>query len=795
MKLYIIHPGIQHSPYLANATLRSGLFKKVTLLTSILFNQSNYLVGILKKRVKPIDDDVMIVNHYLYTLLFEVSKFVHNKIVVNNQNQSHNNPIYFWQQVFGYLCLLRIWLDRKNCMVICFETAGWPVTKYCKKWGIPVIMDFASISHEKAKELGINETKCGIAVKTKERQYIDYALFCSQFCKESFEDKTSSKKNIILYLGAEQKITISNESFNNKIFTDKSFIKVSFIANLEYRKGLDFLLEALLIYQEAKNLEVYLIGRLSKDWVDTYMDGRKLPSNVTLHYQTALPQQELFTFLAEQHFDLNIQPSRFDSFAMVVPETMMLGIPNILSPYVGAGEMIDHLKNGYRMQTLDAVSILEAIKLYASLSIQEINTLREKVLIKASQMTWDSYYQQTAKVFQQILAPKKSIKISFIVEFPTQFEVPFYQFIAQQLLTIKQKDTHNEDITWQFDVIFTNVNEDYADRELKQKVNWGFDLFENYNFFNAKKGESLESIHQILVQNRYDFVIINGYKNSYEGLPKLCKSLGIPIALRIDSVKYNLKPIKKLLKFFYLPIAYRHFNHFFAVGSETKKFLNWLGVKNNKINYFSYATHDNWFKEKANDKVNIEKLRNTLGLTQERVILSVAKFIERESPWDVLNAFIQLNDTHTALILVGDGNERGALEALAKKNIHLKIIFTGYVPYLHLPHYYGLAHVFVHAAKNEPWGVSVQEAIASGCTVITSDKVGSSTDLIKEGLNGFVYPYQDINTLSTLLEKSFELNLKKKEETNQTVLKDWGYGFMWNEIKMGALLCAKKDFY
>ncbi len=798
MKLFIIHPGIQHSPRLANGALRSGLFEQVILMTSILFKPKQKVLGLLKKRIKPIDDDVKVINHYLYTFSYTLTSRFYNLVFKNPNNQSHNNPIYFWQQVFGWMCLPIIWVNRKNCLVICFETAGCPVAKYCKKWGIPVIMDFASISHEKAKELGINETKYGIAIKSKERQYIDYGIYCSQFCKDSFTGKTSSKKDIVLYLGAEENEDHKNTDFNplvtQRILDHQAPIKISFIANLEFRKGLDYLLDALTTGDFNFKIEVYLIGRVSKDWVNMHLEAKNLPNTVNLIYKGAMPQKELFAYLKLQQFDLNIQPSRFDSFAMVVPETMMLGIPNILSPFVGAGEMIENLVDGYQMEQLNSAHIVKAINLYAGLNTPSKIKLRENVLAKSKKMTWESYYQETSKVFAQLLFSKKIMKIAFVVEFPTQFEVPFYQFINQKLKALK-KGASNDYINWQFDVIFTNVNEEYADRELKQKVNWGFNLFENYSFFNAKKGESLKSIKSVLVNNSYDFVIINGYKNSYEGIPKLCKALGIPIALRIDSVKYNLKPIKKLLKFFYLPIAYRHFNHFFAVGSETKNFLNWLGIRDQKINYFSYATHDTWFKEKSTDFESVLRLRNSLGLTQERVILSVAKFIDRESPWDVMHAFIKLNDTNISLILVGDGRERISLEALAKKHVHLKIIFTGYVPYLNLPLYYGLADIFVHSAKNEPWGVSVQEAIASGCTVITSDKVGSSADLIKEGLNGFVYPYQNINTLSTLLAQSFKLDLEKKEETNEVVLKNWGYEFMWNEIKAGALICAKKDFY
>jgi glycosyltransferase involved in cell wall biosynthesis len=292
----------------------------------------------------------------------------------------------------------------------------------------------------------------------------------------------------------------------------------------------------------------------------------------------------------------------------------------------------------------------------------------------------------------------------------------------------------------------------------------------------------------MMTREKYDFIILNGYKNSYQGLAELCKSKNIPIALRIDSVLYNLSPLKKLLKRLYLPFAYRKFDHFFAVGSETKRFLNWLGIANHRISYFSYSVDEQWFKTLSGDLESVNELKKTLQIKNETVLLSVAKFVPRESPWDVLEAFKLLNDQNLVLLLVGDGEERRALENFAKQNNHLKIIFAGYAPYQELPYYYGLSTIFIHAAKNEPWGVSVHEAISCGCTVITSDMVGSSKDLISEGVNGFTYSFGDYTYLADKIQESVILNRSKKNEINQMVLETWGYQSMWKEIKNAAFV-------
>jgi glycosyltransferase involved in cell wall biosynthesis len=422
LKLFIIHPGIQHAPYLANGANRSQIFDQITLFTSILYKPHERVFWKFKKRIKPVDQEVKIINHYLYTLLYSLSKFLYNKIIVNPHNQSHNNPIYFWQQIFGYLCLPRIYWNRKNLMVVCFETTGWPVVKYCKKWNIPVIMDFASISHEKAKTLGINETNYGIKLKKKERALIDYGFYCSKFCRDSFEGLTSAQRNFVLYLGAEQRemqdISIKNQEVNGekveggrmekwKLEADANKIKISFIANLEYRKGLDIFLKGIYAYEYPVFLEVHLIGRIREEWVATHLPKSMLNHNVKLVYQPAMSQADLFKYLQQEQFDLNVQTSRFDSFAMVVPETMMQGIPNVVSPFVGAGEMIRDGIDGFIMDQLDSKSLSIILKNYIQLNQQERNKLKLRVLASSKNMVWENYYSNLGKVFEEILADKQ----------------------------------------------------------------------------------------------------------------------------------------------------------------------------------------------------------------------------------------------------------------------------------------------------------------------------------------------------------------------------------------------------
>ena len=92
------------------------------------------------------------------------------------------------------------------------------------------------------------------------------------------------------------------------------------------------------------------------------------------------------------------------------------------------------------------------------------------------------------------------------------------------------------------------------------------------------------------------------------------------------------------------------------------------------------------------------------------------------------------------LVLAGDGPARPALEEFARDEGLSRVRFPGYIPYPELPALYAAADLFVHAAREERWGVSVQEALACGLPVVASSRVGAGYDLIEVGGNGFVYP-------------------------------------------------------
>src|SRR6185312_5129273 len=98
-----------------------------------------------------------------------------------------------------------------------------------------------------------------------------------------------------------------------------------------------------------------------------------------------------------------------------------------------------------------------------------------------------------------------------------------------------------------------------------------------------------------------------------------------------------------------------------------------------------------------------------------------------------------------ALLLVGAGDDRGRLEALAAdQGVTDAVVFTGGVPHAELPAHYAAGDVFAMPCRTRRGGLDVEglgivylEASATGLPVIGGDS-GGAPDAILEGETGYV---------------------------------------------------------
>ena len=98
-----------------------------------------------------------------------------------------------------------------------------------------------------------------------------------------------------------------------------------------------------------------------------------------------------------------------------------------------------------------------------------------------------------------------------------------------------------------------------------------------------------------------------------------------------------------------------------------------------------------------------------------------------------------------SLVLVGDGPDEGKYRALAATLPN--VVFAGWVSEEKVPEYFAVADVVVFPTLGDAHGLVVEEAMAAGKPVISSDRAGDILLRLK-GRGGFVVPARNSAALA-----------------------------------------------
>jgi len=136
-----------------------------------------------------------------------------------------------------------------------------------------------------------------------------------------------------------------------------------------------------------------------------------------------------------------------------------------------------------------------------------------------------------------------------------------------------------------------------------------------------------------------------------------------------------------------------------------------------------------------------------------------SRFIERKNLRRLIDAYADYRRRLDSslppwgLVLLGTGDGREELERYVKECGVEGVVFAGFQQIDALPRWYAGAGAFVHVALTEPWGLVVNEAMASRLPVIVSERCGCAQDLVQEGVNGFLFDPEKTEVLAGLMTK------------------------------------------
>jgi glycosyltransferase involved in cell wall biosynthesis len=129
--------------------------------------------------------------------------------------------------------------------------------------------------------------------------------------------------------------------------------------------------------------------------------------------------------------------------------------------------------------------------------------------------------------------------------------------------------------------------------------------------------------------------------------------------------------------------------------------------------------------------------------------LFCGQMIERKGVDLLLLTFDRLiaNGIDARLLLVGREAELPRFMNLVSPATRARVQYEGFQAPERLPRYFAEADVFVLPSRHDGWGVVVNQALATGMPIISSDAVGAGLDYVENGINGVKVKAGDVDAL------------------------------------------------
>jgi glycosyltransferase involved in cell wall biosynthesis len=271
---------------------------------------------------------------------------------------------------------------------------------------------------------------------------------------------------------------------------------------------------------------------------------------------------------------------------------------------------------------------------------------------------------------------------------------------------------------------------------------------------------------------RPDVVVVSGWSTfASQAAVAWCRVRRVPYVLLVESHDAGPKAgWRRTLKTTVIPPIVRHAASVLVVGTLARDSVVGLGANPARVRVFANTIDVSAWAGRTDALAGRRsELRAALGLGEEVAVLCVAR-LAPEKGLDVLLRAAALAQVRP--VIVGSGPERARLETLGEG-----AIFTGELMRDRVAEAYAAADVFALVSAHEPWGVAVNEAAASGLPLVLSDRVGAAADLLRDGENGVLVPFGEIEaTADAVRLLAVDPALRRRYGArSRELVSAWGY--------------------
>jgi 1,2-diacylglycerol 3-alpha-glucosyltransferase len=215
-----------------------------------------------------------------------------------------------------------------------------------------------------------------------------------------------------------------------------------------------------------------------------------------------------------------------------------------------------------------------------------------------------------------------------------------------------------------------------------------------------------------------------------------------------------------------------------AGGKPHIRYLTQLGLPAHRIARY-YDVVDNQFYQQQTDQAREFSSHSQIADLPRNYFLYVGRLAPEKNVQATLQAFAKYRQSGGtwSFVFVGDGSERPALERQSQElGVAEHVLFAGLKTSKETIAYYAFAGCFVLPSIREPWGLVVNEAMASGLPLIVSNRCGCAEDLVEHGSNGYLFdPANDGDLVDRMLtvSTSSEAALGAMRRRSREIISDY----------------------
>ena len=253
------------------------------------------------------------------------------------------------------------------------------------------------------------------------------------------------------------------------------------------------------------------------------------------------------------------------------------------------------------------------------------------------------------------------------------------------------------------------------------------------------------------LKREYDAIIVCGYSSPTMILAMLWMRLkGIPFTMEIDG---GLVRAENRLKYAFKRFLVRLPNRWLSTGKVPTRFLVHYGADPAQITEYPFSSlSEQDILSAPVEPEEKQTLRADLKIPEKHMVLSIGQFIHRKG-FDVLLKAAQSLDADTGIYIVGGEATEEYLTMRRELGLEERVHFLGFKPREELANYYRAADVFVLPTREDIWGLVINEAMAYGLPIVTTDRCVAGVELVENGVNGYIVPVEDEKTLADSLTR------------------------------------------